>query len=264
MPVVMAFHAVDMAVIGPPLLVGLLILASAAPLGLIIARRRGPFTSLALAQTASCGLTAGTMLWGAPNVLVIEITGLVAVLACAGGLALLAQRARGPEVAAGAVFAMAASLQLVLLAHAVDAAVQVNALLVGRVLTISPQLLVGTILLACAALMIWWLQETIRTPVVFHLLLAVVVFVAVQIAGLLVTLIVVTVPAAAASRAPLSWQPLIAFNIGVIGYALGLVAAAMLGTPAGPTIVCVTVPMAALAYQMIALTAPDGRARPTG
>ena len=257
-------HAVDMAIIGPPLLVGLLILASAAPLGLIIARRRGPFTSLALAQSASCGLTAGTLLWGAPNVLAIEVTGLVAVLLCAAGLATLAQRARVPEVAAGAVFAVAASLQLVLLARAGDAAAQLNALLVGQVLTISPQLLVGTILLACAALMIWWLQEAIRTPLVFHLLLAVVAFVAVQIVGLLVTLIVVTVPAAAAGRAPLSWQPLIAFNIGVVGYALGLVVAALLATPAGPTIVCVIVPVAALAYQMIGMTLPHNRARPTG
>jgi ABC-type Mn2+/Zn2+ transport system permease subunit len=255
---------VDLAIIGPPLLVGLLILASAAPLGLIIARRRGPFTSLALAQTASCGLTAGAMLWGAPNALSIEVTGLVAVLACAAGLATLTQRARLPEVAAGAVFAMAASLQLVLLARASNAAAQLNALLVGQVLTISPQLLVGTILLACAALMIWWLQEAIRTPLIFHLLLAVVAFVAVQIAGLLVTLIVLTVPAAAASRAPLSWQPLIAFNIGVAGYALGLVASAMLATPAGPTIVCVTVPVAALAYQVIALTRRDSRPQPAG
>jgi ABC-type Mn2+/Zn2+ transport system permease subunit len=253
-----------MAVIGPPLLVGLLILASAAPLGLIVARRRGPFTSLALAQAAACGVTAGTALWGAPNILAIEVTGLVAALICAAGLATLAQRARVPEVAAGAVFAMAASLQLVLLARAGDAAAQVNALLVGQVMTISPQLLVGMILLACAALMIWWLQEAIRTPFIFHLLLAVVAFVAVQIAGLLVTLIVVTVPAAAAGRAPLSWQPLIAFNVGVAGYAVGLVVATMLATPAGPTIVCVMVPVAALAYQVIGLTAQGSRARPTG
>lgn len=256
-----ALRALDMAIIGPPLLVGLLILASAAPLGLIITRRRGPFTSLALAQTAACGLTAGTSLWGAPNVLVIEVTGLVAVLACAAGLATLGQRTRAPEVAAGAIFAMTASLQLVLLARAGDAAAQVNALLIGRVLTISPQLLVGTILLACAALMIWWLHEAIRRPLIFHLLLAVVAFVAVQIAGLLVTLIVVTVPAAAVGRAPSSWQPLIAFNIGVVGYALGLVVSAIATTPAGPTIVCVTVPVAALAYQVIGLTMPNGRRR---
>jgi ABC-type Mn2+/Zn2+ transport system permease subunit len=261
---VTAFHAVDMAIIGPPLLVGLLILASAAPLGLIIARRRGPFTSLALAQSASCGLTAGTLLWGAQNVLAIEVTGLVAALVCAGALASLTQRARAPEIAAGAVFAVAASLQLVLLARAGDAAAQINALLVGQILTISPQLLIGTILLACAALMIWWLQDAIRTPLIFHLLLAVVAFVAVQIAGLLVTLIVITVPAAAASRAPLSWQPLIAFNIGVVGYALGLVAASLLATPAGPTIVCVTVPVAALAYQIISMTLQHNNARPTG
>ena len=242
-----AFGAIDIAVLGPPLLVGLLVLASAAPLGLIIARRRGPFVSLALAQTAAAGVTGGNALWGAPNLLAVQVTALVAALFCAVALTALARRARSPEVAAAAVFALAAALQLAMLAHDSNGAAYIRDLLTGQVLTITPQLLVGTIMLACAALMIWWLHDAINAPLVFNLVLAVVACVAVQIVGLLVVLVLVTVPAAAAQRGPASWQPLIAFNIGALGYAVGLVISAMLAIPAGPAIVCAMVPLGIVA-----------------
>jgi zinc/manganese transport system permease protein len=261
---VTALGQVDIAVIGPALLVGLLVLASTAPLGLLIARRRGPFTSLALAQTAALGVTGGEALWGAGNLLAVQVSALVAALACAVALTAIARRARVPEVAAATVFALAAALQLALLSHdTVDGAAHIRDVLAGQVLTISPQLLVGMVVLACAALMIWWLHDAIRAPLVLNLVLAVVACVAVQIVGLLLVLVLVTVPAAAARRGAASWQPLLAFNIGALGYAVGLVLSAMLAIPAGPAIVCAMVPLGVLADRAIGLAMRRGMS-PTG
>jgi zinc/manganese transport system permease protein len=248
-----AFGHLDIAVIGPALLAGMLVLASAAPLGLIIARRRGPFTCLALAQTAALGVTAGQAFWGAPNVLAVQVSALVAALACGALLTGLQRRSRAPDVAAALMFAMAAALQLALLSRAPDGTAQLRNMLAGWDVTLSPKLLVGTVLLAFAALMIWWLQDTIRTPLVLNLVLAVVAGVAVQIVGLLLVLVSVTLPAAAVRRAPGSWQPLMAFNVGALGYAVGLVASAMLAIPAGPAIVCVMIPLGLAADQAIGL-----------
>jgi zinc/manganese transport system permease protein len=260
---VTALGQVNIAVIGPALLVGLLVLASTAPLGLLIARRRGPFTSLALAQTAALGVTLGEALWGARNLLAVQVSALVAALACAAALTAIARRARVPEVAAATVFAVAAALQLALLSHDSDGAAHIRDLLAGQVVTISPQLLIGTVVLACAALMIWWLHDAIRAPLVLNLVLAVVACVAVQIVGLLLVLVLVTVPAAAARRGAASWQPLLAFNIGALGYAVGLVLAAVLVIPAGPAIVCAMVPLGILADRAIGL-AMRPRMSPTG
>ena len=231
----------SLAVIGPALLMGMMVLASAAPLGLIIVRRRGPFTCLALAQTAAVGVVAGESLWGAGNVLAIQVTALVAALVCAALLTRMQRGARTPEVTAAGMFAVAAALDLVLLARDSDGAQHLMVLLSGRILSVSPELLAGMVLLVCAALMIWWLNDAIREPLIVNLLLAVVACVAVQIVGLLLVLVSVTVPAAASRRAPVSWQPLIAFNIGVFGYAFGLLLAGHFGLPAGPSIVCVLV-----------------------
>ena len=253
-----AFGQVDITVIGPALLVGLLVLASMAPLGLQIARRRGPFTSLALAQTAALGVTTGQATWGASNVLAVQVTALVAALACGVALTAIARRARVPDVAAAAVFALAAALQLALLSRDSAGPTRIRDLLAGQILVVSPQLLVGMVVLASAALMIWWLHDAIRAPLILNLVLAVVACVAVQIVGLLLVLVTVTVPAAAARRGATTWQPLLAFNIGALGYAVGLVLSAMLSIPAGPAIVCAMVPLGVLADQAIGLALRHG------
>ena len=46
---------------------------------------------------------------------------------------------------------------------------------------------------------------------------------------------------------------MMAFNIGALGYAVGLVASAMLAIPAGAAIVCVMIPLGLAADQAIGL-----------
>jgi zinc/manganese transport system permease protein len=243
----------DIAIIGPALLIGLLVLASAAPLGLIIVRRRGPFTSLALAQTAAAAVIIGEALWGERNVLAVQVTALAATLICAAILTRLQRRAHSPEVTAAGVFAVAAAADLMVLARDTDGPQHLMVLLSGRILAISPGLLAGMVLLVCAALMVWWLKDAIRHPLIVNLLLGLVACVAVQIVGLVLVLITVTVPAAAARRAPVSWQPFAAFNIGAVGYAMGLAASLMLSVPAGPAIVCTVVLTGMLTDRLIGL-----------
>src|SRR5262249_32797736 len=59
-----AVNALDVAMLSPALIAGLLVLSTHVPLGAIALRRGSIFTGLALAQIAALGGTVGSMIWG--------------------------------------------------------------------------------------------------------------------------------------------------------------------------------------------------------
>lgn len=236
----MSFGAVDLGLLLPAFAAGLLVLASHVLLGGEVLRRGIIFIDLAIAQFAGLGIVVASALG-------FEVGGwrmqLAAVLAAlAGALLLRALERRAPEhleALIGVGFVTAACTAIVLMSHDPHAGEHLQELLVGQILWSTwgglwPLALVTGLVLAA-----WFGLRLKDSPLGFYLLFAVTVTASVQVVGVYLVFACLIVPALAAGGRP-GW----AYAIGGAGYALGLLASALLDLPAGAAIVLALVAVA--------------------
>ncbi|MDD3649924.1 metal ABC transporter permease [Immundisolibacter sp.] len=236
----MSFGAVDLGLLLPAFAAGLLVLASHVLLGGEVLRRGIIFIDLAIAQFAGLGIVVASALG-------FEVGGwrmqLAAVLAAlAGALLLRALERRAPEhleALIGVGFVTAACTAIVLMSHDPHAGEHLQELLVGQILWSTwgglwPLALVTGLVLAA-----WFGLRLKESPLGFYLLFAVTVTASVQVVGVYLVFASLIVPALAAGGRP-GW----AYAIGGAGYALGLLASALLDLPAGAAIVLALVAVA--------------------
>ena len=102
----------DLQILGPALIAGLLVLATHVPLGIIVLQRGIIFIDIALAQVAATGVVFGRMMWGDINVWVIQASAIGAALLCAALLVWTDRRhANVQEAIIGAVYVTAAAVR---------------------------------------------------------------------------------------------------------------------------------------------------------
>ena len=232
--------AVDLGLLLPAFAAGLLVLMSHVLLGGEVLRRGIIFIDLAIAQFAGLGIVIASALG-------FEVGGwrmqLAAVLAAlAGALLLRALERRAPEhleALIGVGFVTAACTAIVLTSHDPHAGEHLQELLVGQILWTTwgglwPLALVTGLVLAA-----WFGLRLKDSPLGFYLLFAVTVTASVQVVGVYLVFASLIVPALAADG-----RPGRAYAIGGAGYALGLLASALLDLPAGAAIVLALVAVA--------------------
>jgi zinc/manganese transport system permease protein len=242
----------DLQILGPALIAGLLVLATHVPLGMVVLDRSIIFIDIALAQVAATGVVFGRLMWGDINVWVIQASAIGAALLCAALLVWTDRRyAVVQEAIIGAVYVTAAAVQLMLLSYNPSGAEFLKQLLVGQILWVSPLQLVIVGLVYAVALVIWFYRDLSRETALFYLVFAVVITLSVQIVGILLVFASLIIPALATRAAPRRWRLLIAFNVGVAGYVVGLVISALFNTPTGAATVCALVPAALVAGVLI-------------
>ncbi|MGE0254917.1 MAG: metal ABC transporter permease [Alphaproteobacteria bacterium] len=252
----------DLQVMGPALVAGLLVLATHVPLGVIVLNRGIIFIDIALAQVAATGVVFGTMMWGELTGWIIQASAVGAALGCAA--LLMWTDKRFPEIQEaiiGVVYVLSAAIQLLMLAADPSGAESLTKLLVGQILWVTPLQLLGVALVSAIVLVVWHYRDLQRERVLFYIAFAVVITMSVQIVGVLLVFASLIVPALAARHMPPGLKPLIAFNIGVAGYLAGIVASAIFNTPTGATIVC-TLVLAALVLAPLVRAARRSRAAP--
>lgn len=243
----------DLQVMGPALVAGLLVLATHVPLGVIVLNRGIIFIDIALAQVAATGVVFGTMMWGA-NVSpwVIQASAVGAALACSAFLVWTDKRfPTVQEAIIGVVYVTSAAVQLMMLAANPSGAEHLKKLLIGQILWVTPLQLLGVALVYAVVLAIWYYRDLQRERILFYVAFAFVITLSVQIVGVLLVFASLIVPALAARTAPPGMRPVIAFNIGVVGYVAGIVASALFNTPTGATIVCTLVPASIVAAMIL-------------
>jgi zinc/manganese transport system permease protein len=245
-------QTLDLAILGPPLLAGLLVTLTHVPLGRQVLARGIIFIDLAIAQIAVLGVVAAEALGIAHGGWAVQ--GVAFGTALLGALALHWAEGRWPEVQEaliGTSFVVAASLAVLLLAANPHGAEHLRELLAGQVLWVTTGDLLPILLLYAAILAAWNLGAG-RSRLGFYLLFALAVTASVQLVGVFLVFASLIIPALAVRQAR-AGAVLWGCGLSIAGYAVGLLGSALMDLPAGPAIVC------ALALLALPVAAWHGR-----
>jgi zinc/manganese transport system permease protein len=232
-------EGLDLAILGPAFLAGLLVLSTHVPLGQQVLRRGIIFIDLAIAQIAGVGvLLAHAMAWE-DNALTMQLTAFSAALL--GALALYLCERRWPEIleaVIGTLFILAASAAILVLANNPHGGEHLKDLLVGQVLWVDKDQLVPVAVLYALVLLVWFSFGGAHRSILFYVLFALAITASVQLVGVYLVFASLIIPALAARRVG-RYALHAAYLLGIVSYAVGLVVSALLDLPAGAVIVWV-------------------------
>lgn len=234
--------SLDFSILFPAFLAGILVIATHVPLGQRVLARGIVFIDLAIAQVAGLGVIVADFLGWESSWEVQAAATLAALL----GAALLTWTERHwPEVQEaliGVLFVMAASVELLLLAHNPHGGEHLKDLLVGQILWVTPSQLVPVAILYAAILVLWF--AALRGgrlggragQVGFYVLFALAVTQSVQLVGIYLVFATLILPALAVRKMPERQRLPVGYLSALAGYVVGLVASAAFDLPTGPVI----------------------------
>lgn len=228
----------DLTLIGPALLAGLLVTATHVPLGMQVLSRGIVFIDLAVAQMAGLGVIFADWLGFEPHGLAVQGAALSAALA--GALLLTWTDKHWPDVqeaVIGVSFILAANFAILLLAANPHGGEHLKDLLIGQILWVRPAELLPIALLSAAIVAIWLGGAQRIGRVGFYLLFACAVTIAVQLVGVYLVFTTLIVPALATRRMA-RYRLTACYLLGISGYAAGLALSLVSDLPPGPLIVC--------------------------
>lgn len=235
----MNWDGLDITILGPACLAGLLVLATHVPLGQQVLARGIIFIDLAIAQVAAFGVLLAVYFGMEEHGYAVEIAAAVTALL---GAALLAWTDRRwphqQEALIGCLFVIAATGGLLLLANNPHGGEHLKDLLVGQILWVSlPQLIpVALITAALLAAMIW--LRTRMAGLAFYAVFALAITTSVQLVGVYLVFASLIIPALATiNLADRRRRLIVAYLVSIAGYVIGLALSAVLDLPSGALIV---------------------------
>lgn len=233
----MNFDGLNFSILGPALLAGLLVLATHVPLGQQVLKRGIVFIDLAVAQIAALGVIAADLLGFEPQGWAVQAAALAAAIP--GAWLLTWTEKRWPEVQEaiiGAIFVLAASAGILLLANNPHGGEHLKDILSGQILWVTPTQLVPAAAVAILTLGIWFGNKQQLAHFSFYALFAVAVTASVQLVGVYLVFSSLIMPALAVRNWPRR-QLAAGYLIGTLAYAVGLGLSAVLDLPSGAVIV---------------------------
>lgn len=246
----------DLSLLVAPFSAGLLVLATHVPLGVDVLRRGIIFIDLSIAQVATLGVIAASLLGLEEGGMATQLS--AGVAAVIGALILTWTDRRWPELQEpliGLLFVFAAAVGILLLAHHPHGGEHLRDLLAGQILWVSWERLWPVAVLYGLVLTIWFGLFGGRTGAGasfgFYALFALVVTASVQLVGVLLVFASLIAPAVATRRHSDRNRLPLGYVVGAGAYALGLLASLFFDLPAGASIVCVLclfVPISLLAF----------------
>ena len=256
----MNLSAIELSILLPALVAGILVTATHVPLGMQVLARGIVFIDLAIAQIAGCGVLLADQLGFEPQGAAVQVAALAAALA--GALLLTWTERLWPDVqeaVIGVTFVLGATGSVLLLASNVHGSEHLRDLLVGQILWAQPTRLVWAAAVYAVILALWFGARERMGQVGFYALFAVAVTVSVQLVGLYLVFATLIVPPLATrhmtrNRLPAAWA------LGAAGYAGGLVLSTTADLPSGPMIVWVLVAVAVLVETMSRMGGARGTA----
>ncbi|MET0067052.1 MAG: metal ABC transporter permease [Candidatus Thiodiazotropha sp.] len=225
----------DLALMFPPLLAGMLVLATHVPLGRQVLARGIIFIDLALAQLAGLGVILAYRLFEPQEPLLLQ--GAAFATALLGALCLSwAERrwAERLEALIGVVYVLAISTTILLLANDPHGGERMNQLLAGQLLWVTYGDLLIPAIASAGILLIWFTRREPSARHRFYVLFALSVTFSVQLAGVYLVFASLIVPALATHRHGNLWT---AYRIGLFGYLSGLGLSYATDLPSGPLLV---------------------------
>jgi zinc/manganese transport system permease protein len=245
----MSLGEVDLGILLPAFLAGLLVLATHVPLGAQVLKRGIVFIDLAIAQIAALGVIVAGLLDVAPGGWQVQIAAATAALA--GALLLTWTERRWPEVQEaqiGVLFVLAATAGILLLAKNPHGGEHLRDLLAGQILWVSFSQLVVPLVASVLILALWFGLRERLSRLGFYLLFALAVTVSVQLVGVYLVFASLIVPALGVRRHRERHRLALAYGIGGLGYASGLLLSSVFDLPSGALIVWCLAALAVLVH----------------
>jgi len=228
---------IDFSILGPALIVGLLVTLTHVPLGQRVLQRGIIFLDLAIAQVAGLGIIAAHSFHFEPGSWQVQLIAFCSAII--GVLLLNFSEQRWPkiqEALIGSLFVLASSASILLLASNPTGGEQLKELLVGQILWVSYEQIIPVSILYAAILVIWFKFSQRSSSLYFYLLFALTITASVQLVGIYLVFASLILPALAI-RNTKKFTLAYGYLIGVTGYVLGLIFAAVMDLPAGAMIV---------------------------
>lgn len=243
----MSAGPIDLMIVAPGFVAGILILLTHVPLGAQVLKRGIVFVDLAIAQIAALGVIVAGMADLDQGWMVQLAAGVAALL---GAFLLTWTERRWPEVQEaqiGVLFVLAATGGLLLLANNPHGGEHLRDLLSGQILWVRfDQLLIPALGTALIGLAILWRDKL--GPAGFYLIFALAVTISVQLVGVYLVFASLIVPALAARNYPPRRRLPLAYGVGIGGYAVGLLLSTLFDLPSGALIVWCLALLATLGY----------------
>lgn len=231
-------NSLELEILLPAFIAGLLILSTHIPFGMRVLKRGVIFADLAIAQIAGLGVVIAALLELNHDPFLVQLIAASSALCGAGLLTWIERSAPAvKEAYIGLTFVLSASLGILLMSHDVHAGEHLKDLLVGQILWVSTEQLIGTAILSAALLLAWRTLHASQSHFVFYGLFGLAVTASVQLVGVYLVFASLIVPALATYRFQ-THRIVYAAVIGIAGYALGLLLSVWFDLPAGVTIVC--------------------------
>jgi len=233
----MNFELVDITIIGPALVAGLLVLSTHVPLGQQVLKRGIIFIDLAIAQVAGLGVIIAANMD-------LDMQGLPAQLAAVSAallatVLLLWTERRFPEVQEafiGVLFILAATASILALAENPHGGENLKDLLVGQILWVTLDSLWPIALVYIAVLVIWF-KPGKRGRFTFYIVFAFSVTASVQLVGVYLVFASLIIPALATRQIHGIPRLMIGYGLGAIAYSGGLLLSTLFDLPPGAIIV---------------------------
>lgn len=228
---------IDLSILGPALVAGLLVIATHVPLGRRVLQRGIIFLDLAIAQIAGLGLIIAHSFNWEPGGWQVQLIAMSAAIV--GVLCLNYTDKHWPkiqEAIIGSLFVLASSGSILLLASNPQAGEQLKELLVGQILWVDFDQIIPVAVLYLFILVLWFSFSQRINSLAFYLLFAISITASVQLVGVYLVFASLIFPALAIRRVSNN-AIVFGYFIGGTGYVLGLVMAAILDLPAGAMIV---------------------------
>jgi len=252
---------IDIGIILPALLAGILVLATHVPLGMVVLHRGIIFIDLAIAQIAGVGVILAHSLFHEPDNIIIQITAVLSAIA--GAIYLRWTERHWPDIQEaiiGVVFVFSASAGLLLLANNPQGGEHLKDLLAGQILWVSYEQIISTGILFSIILVLWFAYRKMQSGILFYILFAIAVTSSVQLVGVYLVFSSLIIPALAVWRIPSYKKQLwLAYTCGIGGYIMGLVLSALADWPSGPTIVICLALVALIFWNSIQFTIARAR-----
>ena len=230
-------NVIELNILLPAFIAGLLVLITHIPLGMKVLERGVIFADLAIAQIAGLGVVIAGLLDLAERPLLVQVIAAASALLGAALLALIERYlAEVKEACIGLLFVLAASCGILLMSSDVHAGEHLKDLLVGQILWVSNNQLITTALLSAALLTLWRIFNQRLGNFGFYALFALAVTASVQLVGVYLVFTSLIVPALATHRIK-KRRIIVAYAVGVTGYATGLMLSVLSDLPSGAAIV---------------------------
>lgn len=245
----MNYETLDISILGPAFVAGLLVLSTHVPLGQQVLARGIIFLDLAVAQIAGLGVIIAYSFGWEPGGWQVQSVAMSA--AFIGALLLYLTEKHLPsiqEAIIGCVFVLAASGGILALSANPHGGEQLKELLAGQILWVSYAQLLPVALIYAVILALWFGLRK-QKPLLFYTLFAVMVTISVQLVGVYLVFASLIMPALS-GRIARDNRLIRAYITGAIAYAAGLGVSAVCDLPSGATIVC-TLALVAIASTVI-------------